>query len=79
MSNDHGNILRIRWTTNSISNKITAIKAVRAISGMGLGEAKSLVESAAYEVMQVKIQEEMSHNAVRQYINELEEAGVNVR
>lgn len=79
MTNNHGDTLRIRWVTNTINDKIRAIKAVRAISGLGLGEAKNLVEAAASDEMQVKIKNEMEHDIIRAYIVELEEAGVHVR
>lgn len=41
-----GNQLRIRKISTSVSNKIQAIKAVRAVTGFGLKEAKDTVDMA---------------------------------
>ena len=55
------------------ANKIASIKEVRAITGLGLKEAKDLVEGAPSNVM-----EEISKDAAEEAKNKLEEAGAKV-
>lgn len=52
------------------ANKIAVIKAVREITGLGLGEAKALVEGAPSN-----IKEAISKNAAKEIETKLKEAG----
>lgn len=52
------------------ANKIAVIKAVREITGLGLGEAKSLVEGAPSN-----IKEAISKDAAKEIETKLKEAG----
>ncbi len=54
-------------------NKISAIKAVRAITGLGLKEAKGMVESAP-----VAVKEAASKDEAEEVKKQLEEAGATV-
>ena len=54
-------------------NKVSAIKAVRAITGLGLKEAKDLVESAP-----ASIKEGVSKDESEEVKKQLEEAGATV-
>ena len=56
-----------------IDNKIAAIKAVRAITGLGLKEAKELVEKAP-----VVVKDGLSKDDVESFKKQLEEAGCEV-
>jgi len=51
-------------------NKVSAIKAVRAITGLGLKEAKGLVESAP-----VAVKEAVSKDEAEETVKQLIEAG----
>jgi len=51
-------------------NKVSAIKAVRAITGLGLKEAKTLVESAP-----APVKEAVSKEEAEETVKQLEEAG----
>ncbi|ORU94327.1 MAG: 50S ribosomal protein L7/L12 [Cycloclasticus sp. symbiont of Poecilosclerida sp. N] len=51
-------------------NKVSAIKAVRAITSLGLKEAKTLVESAP-----VAVKEGVSKEEAEETVKQLEEAG----
>jgi LSU ribosomal protein L12P len=51
-------------------NKVSAIKAVRAITGLGLKEAKTLVESAP-----AAVKEGVSKEEAEETVKQLEEAG----
>ena len=55
------------------SNKVGAIKAVRAITGLGLKEAKDMVESAP-----AVVKEAVSKEDAEKFKKELEEAGATV-
>ena len=55
------------------ANKVNAIKAVRAITGLGLKEAKDLVESAP-----AVIKEAVSKEDAAKFKKELEDAGAKV-
>lgn len=55
------------------SNKIAAIKAVRAITGLGLKEAKAMVESAP-----AAVKEGVSKDEAADIQKQLEEAGAEV-
>ena len=55
------------------ANKVNAIKAVRAITGLGLKEAKDLVESAP-----ATVKDGVSKDEAAKYKKELEEAGAKV-
>jgi len=55
------------------SNKVSVIKAVRAITGLGLKEAKGLVESAP-----VPVKEGASKEEAEEIKKQLEEAGASV-
>jgi len=55
------------------SNKVGAIKAVRAITGLGLKEAKDMVESAP-----AVVKEAVSKDEAEKFKKELEEAGATV-
>jgi large subunit ribosomal protein L7/L12 len=55
------------------ANKVNAIKAVRAITGLGLKEAKDLVESAP-----AAVKEGVSKDDAAKFKKELEEAGATV-
>jgi large subunit ribosomal protein L7/L12 len=55
------------------ANKVNVIKAVRAITGLGLKEAKDLVESAP-----AAIKEAVSKDEAAKFRKELEEAGAKV-
>jgi len=55
------------------ANKVAAIKAVRAATGLGLKEAKGAVESAPFTIKEAVSKEEAEAVA-----NELKEAGVEV-
>jgi large subunit ribosomal protein L7/L12 len=55
------------------ANKVNVIKAVRAITGLGLKEAKDLVESAP-----APIKEAVSKDDAAKFKKELEEAGAKV-
>ena len=55
------------------SNKVGAIKAVRAITGLGLKEAKDMVESAP-----AVVKEGVSKDEAEKFKKELEEAGATV-
>ena len=81
MSNEPGNqVLRIRWTNQySLNNKINAIKAARRIGQIGLGEAKTLIESCTMSEMTLKIHQSTSLSDVNLGIKELEDAGIDVR
>ena len=54
-------------------NKVSAIKAVRAITGLGLKEAKDLVESAT-----ASVKEGVSKDESEEVKKQLEEAGATV-
>ena len=54
-------------------NKVSAIKAVRAITGLGLKEAKTLVESAP-----AAVKEGVSKEEAEDVKKQLEEAGISV-
>ena len=55
------------------ANKVSTIKAVRAITGLGLKEAKDMVESAPQT-----IKEGVSKDEADKFKKELEEAGAKV-
>jgi large subunit ribosomal protein L7/L12 len=55
------------------SNKISVIKAVRSITGLGLKEAKGLVESAP-----VAVKEGVSKDEAADIQKQLEEAGASI-
>ncbi|WJW75056.1 50S ribosomal protein L7/L12 [Thiohalobacter sp. IOR34] len=55
------------------SNKVAAIKAVRAITGLGLKEAKEMVEGAP-----VTVKEGVSKDEAEEIKKQLEEAGASV-
>ncbi len=55
------------------SNKVSVIKAVRAITSLGLKEAKDLVESAP-----ASIKEGVSKDEAAEFKKQLEEAGATV-
>ena len=55
------------------ANKVNAIKAVRAITGLGLKEAKDLVESAP-----ATVKEAVSKDDAAKFKKELEDAGAKV-
>ncbi|CAB0150594.1 50S ribosomal protein L7/L12 [Pseudidiomarina piscicola] len=55
------------------SNKVGAIKAVRAATGLGLKEAKAMVESAP-----VAVKEGVSKDEAEELKKQLEEAGAEV-
>jgi large subunit ribosomal protein L7/L12 len=55
------------------ANKVNAIKAVRAITGLGLKEAKDLVESAP-----ATVKDAVSKDEAAKYKKELEDAGAKV-
>ncbi len=59
--------------TGAGPNKVAAIKAVRAATGLGLKEAKSAVESAPFTLKEAVSKEEADALA-----NDLKEAGVEV-
>ena len=54
-------------------NKIAVIKAVREITGLGLGDAKALVESAP-----ANIKEGLSKDAANEMATKLKDAGATV-
>ena len=56
-----------------VDNKIAAIKVVRAITGLGLKEAKELVEKAP-----VVVKDGLSKEDVENFTKQLEEAGCEV-
>jgi len=58
---------------NAGANKVNVIKAVRAITGLGLKEAKDLVESAP-----AAVKEAVSKEDAAKFKKELEEAGATV-
>jgi large subunit ribosomal protein L7/L12 len=55
------------------SNKVAVIKAVRAITGLGLKEAKETVESAP-----TTVKEQASKDDAEKFKKDLEEAGASV-
>jgi large subunit ribosomal protein L7/L12 len=55
------------------ANKVNAIKAVRAITGLGLKEAKDLVDSAP-----ATVKDAVSKDEAAKYKKELEDAGAKV-
>ena len=55
------------------ANKINVIKAIRALTGLGLKEAKSLVESAP-----VAVKEAVSKDEAESVKKQLEEAGAEI-
>ncbi len=55
------------------SNKVSVIKIVRAITGLGLKEAKGLVESAP-----APVKEAVSKDEAEDFKKQLEEAGATV-
>lgn len=55
------------------ANKIASIKAVRSLTGLGLKEAKALVESAP-----VPVKEAVSKSEADDIVKQLEEAGAEV-
>ena len=55
------------------SNKVAVIKAVRSITGLGLKEAKDLVEGAP-----ATVKEDASKEDAEKFKKELEEAGASV-
>jgi len=55
------------------SNKVSVIKAVRAITGLGLGEAKALVEGAP-----ANVKEGVAKDEAEKIKKELEETGATV-
>ena len=59
--------------TGAGANKVAAIKAVRAATGLGLKEAKSAVESAPFTLKEGVTKEEAETLA-----NDLKEAGIEV-
>ena len=59
--------------TGAGANKVAAIKAVRAATGLGLKEAKAAVESAPFTLKEAASKEEAEAMA-----NELKEAGIEV-
>lgn len=56
--------------TGAGANKVAAIKAVRAITGLGLKEAKGAVESAP-----TVLKEGVSKEEAEELVNQLKEAG----
>ncbi|GAB6034910.1 50S ribosomal protein L7/L12 [Galenea microaerophila] len=56
--------------TGAGANKVAAIKAVRAITGLGLKEAKEAVESAP-----TVLKEGVSKEEAEELVNQLKEAG----
>jgi len=61
------------FMTSFGENKVTVIKAVRAITGLGLKEAKELVESAP-----ASIKEGVSKSEAEDLKKQLEEAGASI-
>jgi len=59
--------------TNFGSNKVSVIKAVRTVSGLGLKEAKTLVESAP-----ATVKEAVSKDEAEDVQKKLEEAGATI-
>lgn len=59
--------------TSAGANKVNVIKAVRAITGLGLKEAKDLVESAP-----TAVKEGVSKDDAAKFKKDLEEAGASV-
>jgi len=59
--------------TSAGANKVNVIKAVRAITGLGLKEAKDLVESAP-----TAVKEAVSKDDAAKFKKDLEEAGASV-
>ncbi|MDA3806283.1 MAG: 50S ribosomal protein L7/L12 [Thiomicrorhabdus sp.] len=59
--------------TGAGANKVAAIKAVRAATGLGLKEAKAAVESAPFTLKEAASKEDAEALA-----NELKEAGIEV-
>ena len=59
--------------TGAGANKVAAIKAVRAATGLGLKEAKAAVESAPFT-----LKEGVSKAEAEAMANELKEAGIEV-
>lgn len=59
--------------TGAGANKVAAIKAVRAATGLGLKEAKSAVESAPFT-----LKEGVSKEEAEALANDLKEAGIEV-
>ncbi|VAW78310.1 LSU ribosomal protein L7p/L12p (P1/P2), partial [hydrothermal vent metagenome] len=55
------------------ANKVSVIKAVRAITGLGLKEAKGLVESAP-----APVKEGASKDEAEEIKKQLEEAGASI-
>ncbi len=55
------------------ANKVSVIKAVRAVSGLGLKEAKTLVESAP-----TTVKEAVSKDEAEEIQKKLEEAGAKI-
>ncbi len=55
------------------ANKVSVIKAVRAVSGLGLKEAKTLVESAP-----ATVKEAVSKDEAEEIQKKLEEAGAKI-
>lgn len=81
MSGDHGGTLFIRWANpnHGLDNKINAIKSVRYLTGVGLGEAKTAVESCVDTDCKLILKEEIPRDEVDAQIRELERAGLIVR
>jgi len=59
--------------TGAGANKVAAIKAVRAATGLGLKEAKGAVESATFT-----LKEGVSKDEAEALANDLKEAGIEV-
>ncbi|RLA07619.1 MAG: 50S ribosomal protein L7/L12 [Gammaproteobacteria bacterium] len=55
------------------ANKVSVIKAVRAATGLGLKEAKTMVESAP-----IKVKEGVSKDEAEELKKQLEEAGATI-
>lgn len=81
MSGDHGGTIFIRWARPGygLDNKINAIKAVRHLTGLGLGEAKTVVECCSDVDAKLIIKEEITRGEIDSNIQILEDAGLIVR
>ena len=89
MANKYSSVRNLRIIKNvhdSVVKKINAIKEVRYISGMGLTEAKALVEAAYFTHKDVVVKAIPQHDfnqqewdrGIQNSINVLREAGFNV-
>jgi len=67
--------LHFNTTSSMLTNKIRAIKAIRALSGLGLKDAKELIETYSGEIPIIG----KSEDEIKILVCELKNAGVKIK